>query len=55
MAKAKKTTKKSAPKKIVKKSVKKHVLHKQIDNKLSLVLIVAALLVFVLAALAMGK
>ena len=55
MAKKKKTTKKATPKKTVKKTVKKHVLHKKVDNKLSLILIVTALLVFVLAALAMGK
>lgn len=51
MVKKKKTTKKATPK----KTVKKHVLHRKVDNKLSLVLIVAALLVFVFAALAMGK
>ncbi len=55
MAKAKKTTKKVTSKKTIKKATKKHVLHKKVDNKLSLVLIVAALLVFVFAALAMGK
>lgn len=61
MAKAKKTTKAKTSKKIVKaskssvKSVKKGALHKEVDNKLSILLIVVALLVFVLAALSMGR
>lgn len=61
MAKAKKTTKTKTPVKVakkvskVKKTVKKGTLHKEVDNKFSLMLIVVALLVFVLAALAMGK
>ena len=58
MAKTKKTTKTKTPAKTVKKVTKvtkKGVLHKEVDNKFSLLLIVVALLVFVLAALAMGK
>ncbi len=61
MAKAKKTTKAKTSKKIVKaakrpvKTVKKGALHKEVDNKLSILLIVVALLVFVLAALSMGR
>ncbi len=61
MAKAKKTTKAKTSKKIVKavkrpvKTVKKGTLHKEVDNKLSILLIVVALLVFVLAALSMGR
>ncbi len=43
MAKAKKTKK------------SKSILHKKVDNKLSLVLIVLALIIFVLAAVSMGK
>ena len=61
MAKTKKTTKTKAPVKVMKKVrkvtkvAKKGVMHKEVDNKFSLLLIVVALLVFVLAALAMGK
>ena len=58
MAKAKKTTKTKTPVKVsrkVTKPVKKSVLHKEVDNKFSLLMIVVALLVFVLAALSMGK
>jgi hypothetical protein len=56
MAKAKKTTKAKTSKKAVKKSAsRKSVLHKEVDNKLSILLIVAALLVFVLAAVSMGR
>lgn len=50
---AKKTvTKKSVAKKAV---VKKSALHKEVDNKLSILLIILAILVFVLAATSMGK
>ena len=42
-------------KKAVKKVVKKGMLHQQVDNKLSLVLIVFALVVFALAAITMWK
>ena len=57
MAKTKKTTKAKASKKVTKvvKSTKKGVIHKQVDNKLSLLLIVLALLVFVMAAISMGR
>lgn len=61
MAKAKKTTKARTSKKMVKaakssvKTVKKGALRKEVDNKLSILLIVVALLVFVLAALSMGR
>lgn len=48
MAKSKKTSK-------AKKVSRKSVLHRQVDNKLSILLIVAAIFIFVLAALSMGK
>lgn len=57
MAKAKKTIKKktASSKKTVKVLARKSILHKQVDNRLSILLIVAALVVFVLAAVSMGK
>jgi hypothetical protein len=56
MAKTKKTTKKAAPKKAVRKAVAKKVIaQKPTNNRLSILLIVLALLVFVMAALSMGR
>lgn len=49
----KKIVKKKTSKKIVKRA-QKSVLHKQVDNRLSILLIVLALVVFVLAAISMG-
>ncbi len=56
MAKAKKTNKKAV--KVVKtqrKTAKSGVIHQKVDNKLSILVLVAAILVFVLAALSMGR
>lgn len=56
MAKAKKTNKKAA--KVVKthkKAAKSSVMHQTVDNKLSIFVLVAAILVFVLAALSMSR
>ncbi len=41
-------------KKSVKKVAHKSVLHKDVDNKLSILLIVLAILIFVLAAISMS-
>lgn len=42
-------------KKAVRKVVKKHILNKKVDNKLSILLIVLSMLIFVLAASAMSR
>lgn len=55
MAKAKKTTKAKVSKRAVKKTAAKSVLHEPVDNKLSILLIVTAILIFVLAATSMGR
>lgn len=56
MAKAKKTNKKvvKTSRKVV-KPAKKSVIHQKVDNKLSILVLVAAILVFVLAALSMSR
>jgi len=54
MAKAKKTAKSKTSKKVV-RVAKKSVLRKDVDNRLSIVLIVLALIIFVLAAISMGQ
>ena len=56
MAKAKKTTKKvvKASRKTV-RPAKKSVVHQKVDNKLSMLVLVAAILVFVLAALSLSR
>lgn len=55
--KVKKVVKKTVTKKSVAKKavVKKSALHKEVDNKLSILLIILAILVFVLAATSMGR
>ena len=52
---AKKTTKAKTSKKIVKKTAPKSVLHKDVDNKLSILLLILAVLIFALAATSMGR
>lgn len=42
-------------KKAVRKVAKKHILNKKVDNKLSILLIVLSMLIFVLAASAMSR
>lgn len=55
--KVKKVAKKANVRKTVAKkaAVKKSVMHKEVDNKLSILLIILAILVFVLAATSMGR
>jgi len=53
MAKAKKTKKSKTSRKVA-RVAKKSILHRKVDNKLSLVLIVLALIIFVLSALSMS-
>lgn len=52
---AKKTAKAKTSKKVVKKAASKSVLHKNVDNKLSILLLVLAVLIFALAATSMGR
>lgn len=52
---AKKAVKAKSSKKVVKKAASKSVLHKKVDNKLSILLLVLAVLIFVLAATSMGR
>lgn len=52
---AKKTVKAKSSKKSVKKVAKKSVLHKNVDNKLSILLLILAVLIFALAATSMGR
>lgn len=55
--KVKKVAKKAnVGKTVAKKStVRKSTLHKEVDNKLSILLIILAIMVFVLAATSMGR